>query len=74
MSQIQQRFASFGKHKPISGDFVPKSTKELGVSKVHARRASDDRAILPAVGIRNGLIAGAAIWLAILTILAGMAS
>jgi hypothetical protein len=43
-------------------------------SKVHARRVSDGRAILPMVGIRNGLIAGACIWLAILTILAGMAS
>ncbi len=38
------------------------------------RRASDQAALLPAVGVRNGLIAGAAIWLAILTILAGMAS
>jgi hypothetical protein len=43
-------------------------------SKSHARRVSDGRAVLPMVGIRNGLIAGAAIWLAILTILAGMAS
>jgi hypothetical protein len=43
-------------------------------SKPHARRVSDGRAVLPMVGVRNGLIAGAAIWLAILTILAGMAS
>jgi hypothetical protein len=38
------------------------------------KRASDGDAVLPMVGIRNGLIAGACIWLAILTILAGMAS
>jgi hypothetical protein len=43
-------------------------------SKVRAKRISDGDALLPCVGVRNGLIAGAAIWLAILTILAGMAS
>jgi hypothetical protein len=71
MSQIVKLVASSDKHKPSLGDSVPNSPTGQRECK---RRATDDRAILPMVGIRNGLIASAAIWLAILVVLAGMAS
>jgi hypothetical protein len=53
---------------------APKSKFSEQAEGNSKRRASDGDALLPCVGVRNGLIAGAAIWLAILTILAGMAS
>ncbi len=59
MSQIQQRFASFGKHKPISGDFVPKSTKGLGVSNL---RATDHRNFDRAIGWGLMAVVGIAFW------------
>jgi hypothetical protein len=71
MSQIVRLFANLDKHKPSLGDSVPNSPTGQRECKP---RATDQRAILPMVGVRNGLIAGAAIWLAILAILAGMAS
>jgi hypothetical protein len=68
MSQIPRRFANSVGHKPAPRDSIPITGHQC------KRRATDQRAVLPMVGVRNGLIAGAAIWLAILTILAGMAS
>jgi hypothetical protein len=71
-SKVEFEFLEFARRKRPPGPEKPFSEPEA--VKNHARRATDQRAILPMVGIRNGLIAGACIWLAILTILAGMAS
>jgi hypothetical protein len=86
-SKVEFEFLEFARRKDTPGAATPSknqgvaepltplsSERSGGNSKPHARRVSDGRAVLPMVGIRNGLIAGACIWLAILTILAGMAS
>jgi uncharacterized protein YcsI (UPF0317 family) len=71
-SKADFQFLDFATRKPNPR---PPTLEISSSGSVHSkRRATDQRAVLPMVGVRNGLIAGACIWPPILTILAGMAS
>jgi hypothetical protein len=74
MRQFQGSLAPLQDLEAERGCPAPKSNFSEQAPTPSKRRATDGDAILPMVGIRNGLIGGALIWLACLLIWAGMAS